>query len=410
MTPLRILHLSDNHFSSSHLQKCIDSARQIEAIARTEQPELIIFSGDIQDRLLSVEEGSAYEEMLRHVQTMANIAPVIIIYGNEGHDATGSLEPLKMIKSEYPIHVSDYPETIYFNRYDDPKEEGQHYNRFEDFPYEPAGHLQVDAVIHTLPYPTKEFLMRGAGEQNRIDDMNQLTVNHLGMMMLGFAAKNIPGTPSILVAHANISGARLSNGQVIKGQDIIIPISTLEMSCADYLAFGHIHIWQMIGTHGCYAGSTYNVNFGETEYKYINMVGIIPGDLPVIENIRLTATRPMTKRNCEFIGGQVITEENMECEDWIDAELRVRVTMKEDEKKIYRKQTIKDFYSGAYSYQIEEEVIYAERTRSEEIKTAETLIDQFKAWTNAVDKTEQVTPEVIAELAEIETEFHKQNG
>ena len=114
---MKILHVGDPHFSKNLLDKCLAVSRQIESIAQEKNPDLIVIPGDLQDKLLTVEDGSAYSEMLQHIQNLAEIAPIAILYGNATHDPVGSLEPLKLLKTKHPICISDYPQTIYLHHH-----------------------------------------------------------------------------------------------------------------------------------------------------------------------------------------------------------------------------------------------------------------------------------------------------
>jgi DNA repair exonuclease SbcCD nuclease subunit len=336
--------------------------------------------------------------MVQHIQTLANIAPVVIIYGNNNHDAPKSLEPLKLIKAEYPIYISDYPETIYLHH------SGKKFTK--------EANAATIATIHTLPYPTKQFLLREQQEGQQIDNLNELALQNLRMIFLGMRAKNIDGVPTILNFHANVADTKSSNGQVVSthAKDIFIPKYDLESTGADYIAGGHIHLRQMFSEKGGYAGSTYHVDWGETEKKYVNLVEVQAGQLPKIRAIELTSTRPMCKHTAQLIEGIVIPDPKEPTDDWQDAELRVIVTMDEEQRKTYDENVVKKFYSGAFSYKIEPETLHTEHARSENIVEATTLTDQFKRWGIAVEKQDKITDEVITELQDIELEYQKKTG
>jgi len=400
---MKILHIADLHWSTKHLSKCINSSIQIETIAKDEQPELIIISGDIQDSILTVEDETAYAPMLKHIQILADISPMVILYGNDNHDAPKSLDPIKLLETQHPICISDYPQTLYMQ---------DHYGE-KSFYTEPEDKNTI-CTIHTLPYPTKEFLLREQKENQQIDDLNQLAIDNLKMIFTGMQTRNIDGIPTILAFHGNVSDSKISNGQTISthAKDIIIRKDDLELSGADYIAGGHIHLNQMFSPKGGYAGSTYHVNWGETEKKFVNCVEIEPGKLPKIRAIELTSTRPMVKHECEITKSGSIRDKNevADCcveNDWQGADLRVRVTMDEEQRKTYDENIVKQFYAGAFSYQIEPETIYVERSRSENIGRATNLVDQFKEWATAVNKEDKITEDVISEIHEIELEYNK---
>jgi DNA repair exonuclease SbcCD nuclease subunit len=402
---MKIYHISDLHWSTQQLLKCLESSKQIESIAKENKPDLILVTGDLQNNILTVEEETAYAPMMQHIQTLANIAPVVIIYGNDNHDAPKSLEPLKLLKTEFPIYVSDYPETIWLNN-------TQGLIRFDPVINQSNSSCRTIATIHTLPYPTKEFLLRDKQEGQQIDSLNELALQNLRMIFLGMNTGNIEGVPTILMFHANVANTKSSNGQIVSthAKDIFIPKYDLESSGADYIAGGHIHLYQMFSEKGGYVGSTYHVNFGETEKKYVNFVEVEVGKLPKIHAVELTATHSMVKHTAQFIDGQVIPSIDEPADDWQNAELRVIVTMDEEQRKTYDEEIVKKYYSGAFSYKIEPETIYVERARSETIGQAITLTDQFNSWAEAIDKKDKVDESVIEELQSIELEYTKKNG
>ena len=311
---------------------------------------MIVISGDTQDRILTVEEESAYTPMAQHIQTLANISSIVIVYGNENHESPKSLEPLKLLKTKYPIHISDYPETIYLYNHD---ESYSFVDEVSKNPFE-----EIIATIHTLPYPSKQFLLREQQEGQQIDNLNELALQNLRMIFLGMRAKNIDGVPTILVFHANVANTKASNGQIVstKLQDIFIPKYDLESTGADYIAGGHIHMYQMFSERGGYVGSTWHCNYGETEKKYVNLIDVKAGELPKIQPIELTSTHPMVKHTCQLVEGKVIPDPEEAILDWIDADLRVIVSMDEEQRKTYDQSAVKKFYSGAYSYKIEPDI------------------------------------------------------
>ena len=399
---MRLLHIGDPHFSVKYLDKCLTVSRQIESIAQEKKPDLISIPGDLQDRLLTVEEGSAYSEMLQHIQNLAEIAPVVILYGNASHDPAGSLEPIKLLKTKYPTHISDYPETIWLN-------EMQGKIRFDSTMNQSNSDWKTIATIHQLPYPTKEYLLRNQEGELQIDNLNQIVLGHLKNIFIGFRTKNIEGVPTIFNAHINVGSAKLSNGQTIHGQDIIVSTSDLELIGYDYGALNHIHLPQQINSRTYYAGSTHPCNWGETEWKSVNLVEI-NGETLIVDKIRLDAVRPMVKHTAQLTEGKVIPNPDEPTDDYQDAELRVIISMDEEQRKTYDQSVVKKFYSGAFSYKIEPDVIHVERSRSETISQDITLTEQFRSWSKAVSKEDKVDELVISELEEIEMEYQKKAG
>lgn len=72
--------------------------------------------------------------------------------------------------------------------------------------------------------------------------------------------------PTVLAFHGTVAGASYgSERSVMLGQDLILPRSVLEAPGIDYVALGHIHKHQQIGTQPpmVYPGSLERIDFGE---------------------------------------------------------------------------------------------------------------------------------------------------
>jgi DNA repair exonuclease SbcCD nuclease subunit len=101
-----------------------------------------------------------------------------------------------------------------------------------------------------------------------IDESNQMIQDAVKGIMTGFGAISADAKcPVIFIGHCNVSGAVLSTGQTLLGQDIIFSKHDLLLAQADYYALGHIHKAQEICPDMWYAGSIYHINFGEPEKK-----------------------------------------------------------------------------------------------------------------------------------------------
>jgi exonuclease SbcD len=75
-----------------------------------------------------------------------------------------------------------------------------------------------------------------------------------------------PNLPAILTMHGTIDGATLGAEQNLTlGQEFVLPRSIVSHQCLDYVAMGHIHKHQALGTQPpiVYPGSIERVDFGE---------------------------------------------------------------------------------------------------------------------------------------------------
>ena len=369
---MKIIHIADLHWDADKLAKCQTSARFIEEQVQIEKPELIVIAGDLQDRRQYLDGSSAVNPMIEHIERLANIAPLAIVMGNEDHDHAGSLDVLRKLETKHPIHLSDTAETI--GLYKNPIGEYIFKSIQEDKWFSVSE--EMVALLHMLPYPTKAWFMQD--KTMSIDESNFVITQKLQQIFLGWGILTEQvKCPTILVGHCNVADSKLSNGQTIFSQDIIITVNDLELACAEYNALGHIHKDQQIGTHSFYAGSTHHQNWGETEPKFFNVVEMQKGSAEV-RKIQIPS-RPMAKHEAKYVDGGVLDDLSTE-KDWIDAELRVRVTVRAEQRKLITEEDVKRCYPEAYSYQVEWVVVPDERIRSEAMAKVQTLPEKVGEW------------------------------
>ena len=398
---MKIVHLSDEHWSSEpdKLEKAKVSARFINEWVEENRPALVVISGDLQDRRQWLTGTGAVMPMVEHVRMLSDVSPVLIIYGNEEHDPKGSLDFLRYIAFHHEVAVSDRPETYGLD------ERGLscliHVDGVKDslYPKRP-----YKLIIHTLPYPTKEWL---AGEaQGSIDQLNEVARAAVRDIMLGFGAfraehisKDVP-LPSILVAHCNVAGSSLSNGQTLISQDLILDIDDLRQSAVDYIALGHIHKRQEFGSSASYAGSMYHLNFGEPEEKSFDVIEFDELNGKTVTAIPLPARR-MVLRKGRWESGEFVLEDG---EDFTGAETRVRVMCKREESESVDLELVKGLFHLAFSVRIEKIIEPDERTRHVDIQAQKTLRDKVGSWSKSIRGTVP-TEEVLGKADEIAKEI-----
>jgi exonuclease SbcD len=75
-----------------------------------------------------------------------------------------------------------------------------------------------------------------------------------------------PDIPTVLTIHGTIDGATVgAERQIMLGKDLVLPKSFVALPGVDYVAMGHIHKHQALGTHPpvVYPGSIERIDFGE---------------------------------------------------------------------------------------------------------------------------------------------------
>jgi len=105
-----IAHLSDIHYCDKFLEevdRCMDEA--IEHLQITEQPDLIVLSGDTFDHRLEQNSPSLLAAIER-VQRLAYTAPVLILQGTLSHDAPHAVDVFKHIHRLFSTEKVDSAE------------------------------------------------------------------------------------------------------------------------------------------------------------------------------------------------------------------------------------------------------------------------------------------------------------
>ena len=398
---MKIVHTADWHWSEERPEKCASSARFILEQLELIKPELHVIAGDYWDRRQVLASTSAVHPALAAMRAMADLSPVAIVLGNSAHDAPGSLEIFRGLDTRYPIYVAERPATVLMCRDESGKvifrECPEDENKRDAFD-------QTAALVHLFPYPNKSYLLSGR-EAVSIDEATLSLQGAIQSVFAGFAAlQHGFSHPTLFVGHCLVLGAATSSGQILPGQEIAIGTKDLALIGADYYALGHVHMSQHIGEHIWYAGSTYHCNFGETETKSLNLVEFCGKqiDVKVIE----IPSRRMALHEVRYDApsGALIDENH--AQDWLDAELRVRIHLTEEEFSAVTDDEIRKHYGGAYRYKIERFVIPEERVRTELIARARTLREKIIEWARTIEK--QLSPEVLMLADEVEQVAQKE--
>lgn len=367
MTHKTIAHLADLHFDVDHLEDALTCFTAAITAAVERRCDAMILAGDIWDREIRVDERSPLMPVVRLIRDVADHMPVIIVKGN--HDRPGSLGIFAELKATHPIFVAEAPET-----------------------------RCIGGVVYScLPYPNKAFLLAQANGSQEETDVK--ANNALRRIIAGFAAEHAnygPDTPHVLVYHGNVTGGAVESGQILLGGDVMIGAADLEASGADYVALGHLHAWQKLGTRCYYPGSLYHCNFGETEDKYLNITRVWRGGHEV-ERVKLPSRPRIT------VDGTVedlLQELDFSFTD--DAHVRVRIRLNEEEAAAFDEMQISALFRNAASLKVEKIITPRERVRCEQITEAQQLRDKVRAWGESVGET--ITDDVLEFADVLETE------
>jgi len=376
---MKFIHIADIHadgetVKSERLKK---SLSEIQNYLEKDNIDFVIIAGDVWERQQTFNGNSGAMEILNFLDAISRkTKKIFILKGNNHHDNEGSISLLHQYRPN--IHAYEHPVMLAVNN-----------SYVEDILQNDYINFVPDYIISLIPYPTKANIALGLTTTN-IDNQNAETATLFRNIfdLIGTKAEKRIYTPHILGFHGNVIGAQLSNGQPLIGQELKFHAEILQLAKADYYALGHIHLRQEIAPNMIYSGSIYNCNWGETETKSFELVTVTDKNV-THKPIVFQSARPMQKIE--------IKPEEIDnvIEVLPEAYLKIVLTVDENEKKLIEgyKKRIEAIYGTEATLQIN--IMPAQReTRSEEIITAKSVMDEFLAYAKAV--------------AEIVTDKHKE--
>ncbi|HST05559.1 MAG TPA: exonuclease SbcCD subunit D [Chloroflexia bacterium] len=263
LTTLRILHLADIHLGmenygridpatglSSRLGDFLKTLNMALDWALENDVHLVLIAGDIfknRDPTPTVQREFA---KCIHKLSAAGL-PVFILTGN--HDMPNALQRANTVEIYSTLAI---PGVVVAQK------PGVH------IVHTKAGDVQIVA----LPWLSRSYLMSKGDFRNlNPDDLNRELLDLIETFVDTSAANIDPSMPAVLTAHASVQGAVFSTERdIMLGQDIVLPRSTIANPAFDYVAMGHIHKYQVLSGGRppiVYPGSLERIDFGEQNDK-----------------------------------------------------------------------------------------------------------------------------------------------
>lgn len=390
MKQLKVLHLGDLHIDHDpkFKNKIKSSLDQVIKYCQEIKINAVIIPGDIWHRKQSYSNLSGVPFALDFFHKLSRLVDfVFITKGN--HDDLGSIELLHQIDKN--VYSFEYPVVLAVKG-----------NETIDLLRDNCENSIVDYIVTLIPYPTKaSLLIEDSIDNNNANFLEKFEqiFEHIGDVVSEY------NCPKIIGFHGNISGSRLSTGQTLMGQDIIVSPSTLEKAKQDYYALNHIHLYQEIKPNMFYAGGIANFNWGETEPKSFQVVTFEDSEMNV-ERVMLSSARPMITVDAEFSKGEFLWTENdnIKVPANFEAEFRFRCKVKENERNLITDDKIQELKNiFGEDVKIEFNIVPVEReSRSEKIMNCRTLIDEVKEYAEVINQPINGTIEnKVAQVQEV---------
>jgi DNA repair exonuclease SbcCD nuclease subunit len=226
-------HVADLHITEG--PRLADQIAALEEIARQGQivgVQLWIVAGDLYGH--TVPHRSTPAERLAMLQWLQGLtrdgARVVVIAGN--HDDEVDLAGLAVVPG---VEVATRAQRLTID----------------------VGDALVDVLC--LPYPWRRWLLADGAET--LGSLTERAERALAALLTAWSALVEEGSHprrfAVLAAHLHVTGGSLGAGVVSSTTELQLPAAALEAVGADYVALGHLHQRQVLGSEGrvWYAGS-----------------------------------------------------------------------------------------------------------------------------------------------------------
>lgn len=248
MSVHQFVHLGDGHFGPhggpgknadryAALDQIIGESRVLPHLRAW------VWPGDVNDGRMTIEDRNA---LSRRLITMAEVAPVVLCYGN--HDAPGDLDIFGRLATKSPILVAATPQVFEIPR---------------------------DACclhVACLPYPTRAGLIAAGCPADQTLEAGRTALTAVAQALAARFDELSHHTRgrevvSLTIGHVNVGGALASVGQPQIGRELELePAALTILAPYGYVGLNHIHKPQTI--YGAvYAGSIAPMDWGEMEDK-----------------------------------------------------------------------------------------------------------------------------------------------
>ncbi|MGT2460267.1 metallophosphoesterase family protein (plasmid) [Cupriavidus basilensis] len=366
---MKIAHMSDLHYSASHLaesNRCFGAAVSHAIAAGV---DVAVITGDATDHALDAHE-PAFRELAKQIQRLANHCPVLLLQGTFSHEPPGLLRVLELVGARHPIAVADRIGQLALVQ-------GQWHSKglTWDGP--------ADLVVTCLPTVNKADLIASVGPLQAGAEVGVVLHGLLERFGTVNATLFAQGVPTLLIGHGTVDGCLTEHGVPMAGQDHEFNLGSLFQANTDAVALGHIHKQQewrrdFGGRHQivAYAGSIGRFHYGEDGDKAALIWNLQPG-APAYE-VFVTPARVTIE--VQFDGPPDMATIRELGERCAGAFVRVRYLVDEEHLQSVDRAAIKAALHGAADVKLEGKTLVVERQRAAGISTAATLNEKVQMW------------------------------
>lgn len=351
-------HISDLHHNPERHSKIMRILDQVEEMA----PDLDLFtnSGENFHNPYNFTETSGFNSLLDKWERITSRLPVVTIRGTQGqHERPGMVETLKMVgvKILEPGKAYGYHNVLGIREV----AEGQ----------------KPEMLLFGVPHPHKANILSADDKRLGREEANAKVNIEMAKLYQYYGALRAenPDIPALAVGHGVVKGKNTRDLKAMSSSEIYSTEAELKSMGCDFYAWGHYHVptdFDLI--RGGYLGS-FAWSFNETNYK--PAITVIDWDTMKVERIPLDINE-----RCVLLmkDGDVLPDLHG-CDVWIK---NFGTDFTEADAKAM----------GAGFVKVTTEVEKEHKVRSEEVLTAETYQDKFKAvYPDATDRQLKVCEE-----------------
>ncbi len=407
MRRLKILHSADFHFDREHQEPSLASLEAFLAFGREQRVDLWVLAGDLFNRAVQNTGSSGFPRLIRLLQAMMNIAPIVAVRGTPTHDLPGCYESLQQIHAAHRFTLLDSRDRLAFLT---AAGEVESVPRREEGPLPPQARL----LILGCPEPSPDWLPAaadGAGGGPAGPPAAGLGTGMAeGMRRLlrewGAWRRRNADLPCLFVFHGLVSGATLQNGQIVGRGEVAIGRRDLAAVGADYYALGHVHLAQRIaGLPAWYPGSAFPVNWGERDaktFQFIRMGGTPNG---FAAEVRRIAFPHPPRRKLTLPPDGRIEEDLAGCQVWLEVPVTRESAAGVDRRALLERLHALGAVPGS---RVSLLILPSEAVREARIREVHRLEEKVQVWAAAAE--EELPPGVAARARELEAEARREGA
>lgn len=321
---MKLFHVADLHLGKSLFERdLIDDQRHaldaVLAAAKTERPACVVIAGDVFDR--AVPPADAVTLLGQFVAALKAIDPELVIAMIPGnHDSAARLAFLAPVLATAAVYVAsdaaacEVPVVV---------EHGGETLRLWLLPFLTPGAFKLAEGLTPEPVEPAEGLTLRSQADLFAEAMRRIGAAMKAAKAAGVAAGAGTGAGTeldVLVCHAFAAGGTGSESErAFLGTAELVDGSAFEQF--DYVALGHLHRPQAVGSKGRYPGSILAYSFGESGCERGFLSVELSSEAPVIEFRAVQPLRRMIR--IEGTYDQVLVDPELEAYagDYVEAVL-----------------------------------------------------------------------------------------